>query len=314
MESHLALTNGHSPATRRRAWSARLAFALIAAATLTEDPHTSAQQPRWTARLVTQIGDIDGPAALSTVWDLEIGRNGEVFVAQPTTGSILVFSAQGQLLRTIGRKGEGPGEFQTVGRTGWTSDTLWALNFRNINLFTANGAFVRRITPTALPNLGPHITIPTPGPLLADGTIMVIPNVSSGAIANGDINSAPVIRVTQSGTLVDTLAIVSLAGNGIMLNIQGRRSAAQQPYMDAPLWLNTADGQGLVIVDRRVRGQAGTPLFRVIRTNLRGDTVVSRTHQYRRVPMTDQWRNDLIKRLARSRTGNGAVPVECRRA
>jgi hypothetical protein len=257
----------------------------------------AAQQTRWTAQLRTRIGEVDGPAALTEVFDLEIGTNGEIYVGQPRTWNVLVFSSQGQPLRTIGRRGQGPGEFQTVGRLGWIGDTLWVLNFRNVNLFRPDGSFVRRVAPATLPNLGEGVRMLLPGPILSDGSILLIPESDPAAVARGDVRMEPVVRSTQAGELIDTMAVVSVMGRTVYLNIQRRAAREAHPVADAPLWLNTADGQGLVLVERSVHGRSPAREFRVMRINLAGDTIVSSTFRYQPVAITAEWRNQLFSRL-----------------
>ena len=43
--------------------------------------------------------------------------------------AIVVLDAEGGFVRTIGRKGEGPGEFVVIGDMGFVGDTLWLQNW-----------------------------------------------------------------------------------------------------------------------------------------------------------------------------------------
>ncbi|HEX5581709.1 MAG TPA: NHL repeat-containing protein, partial [Gemmatimonadaceae bacterium] len=56
--------------------------------------------------------DGDGPDAFSDVHDIAVDGAGNVYVLQRITKSIHVFDPTGRFVRTIGRAGKGPGEFE----------------------------------------------------------------------------------------------------------------------------------------------------------------------------------------------------------
>ena len=67
--------------------------------------------------------------ACGTKGDLEVGPNGDIYTFHGQEHNIRVHSAEGRLIRTIGRQGEGPGEFKGSGRMGILGDSLWVLDF-----------------------------------------------------------------------------------------------------------------------------------------------------------------------------------------
>lgn len=83
-------------------------------------------------------GEVDvsasGFAAVSTL--------GTVIVAQPNDHRFLIFR-QDSLARGVGRRGSGPGEFESVGSLGWMADTIWVAGRNSISLFTEAGVFLR---------------------------------------------------------------------------------------------------------------------------------------------------------------------------
>ena len=60
------------------------------------------------------IGTMDGeePYQLHTVSDAARGGNGQILVLNTSTAEVRVFDANGRYLRSIGRRGRGPGEFR----------------------------------------------------------------------------------------------------------------------------------------------------------------------------------------------------------
>lgn len=63
-----------------------------------------------------QIGELDGPEEFlfGYISDVAVNRKGEIYVADRKLNEIRKFSKDGKYLLTIGRKGQGPGEFQSV--------------------------------------------------------------------------------------------------------------------------------------------------------------------------------------------------------
>ena len=63
-----------------------------------------------------RVGSPDDPEAAFTWFrQLEVGSDGTIFTAHPQERQIRVHDASGVFVRTIGRKGEGPGEFDRIG-------------------------------------------------------------------------------------------------------------------------------------------------------------------------------------------------------
>lgn len=65
---------------------------------------------------------------LSRIGGVVSGPNGLLVVGQPQDRQLRLFSATGAPLATVGRKGGGPGEFQSAGNFFWTGDTLWVVD------------------------------------------------------------------------------------------------------------------------------------------------------------------------------------------
>jgi len=63
-----------------------------------------------------RIGALEGPAelAFAGISDVAVNGNGEIYVADRRLAEIRKFDKEGQHLLTFGRKGQGPGEFQSV--------------------------------------------------------------------------------------------------------------------------------------------------------------------------------------------------------
>ncbi|RPJ03173.1 MAG: 6-bladed beta-propeller, partial [Candidatus Aminicenantes bacterium] len=92
-----------------------------------EDGVTTVQNPAqgiWNLRgspglsLVkeSQIGALDGPAELTFagIADIAVNNYGEIYIADRRLAEIRKFDKDGKYILTFGRKGQGPGEFQSI--------------------------------------------------------------------------------------------------------------------------------------------------------------------------------------------------------
>lgn len=101
------------------------------------------------AEATLRIGTIDEP--VETIFNLvvamDIGSDGSLYVLESSAGEIRVFSEAGEYVRTIGRQGDGPGEFRRPGALGVREDTLWVHDGRaqKLELFTTDGLHVRSL-------------------------------------------------------------------------------------------------------------------------------------------------------------------------
>ena len=74
-----------------------------------------------------------------------VDESGNIFICDYRDSSVKVFDSHGQFVRTIGRKGSGPGEFETVGRVYCLPDgklMMLDLGLRRGSLFSNEGRFI----------------------------------------------------------------------------------------------------------------------------------------------------------------------------
>ena len=81
--------------------------------------------------------------------------DGAIVVADGSANALRFFDAFGRVTRTVGRRGEGPGEFRQLG---WVRqcahDSLFAFDIfpRRISVFSASGRFVRQFLAPGMPD------------------------------------------------------------------------------------------------------------------------------------------------------------------
>lgn len=111
-------------------------------------PHPAFGQPeRWTSERTVKIGDaLDPETGLTRVGDV-IVMGDRLLVTQDLERRVRVFSLTGDFLGFIGRGGEGPGEFRSVGSAGLHDGRVWVhdRSSRRFQYFDAEGSFVSSV-------------------------------------------------------------------------------------------------------------------------------------------------------------------------
>ena len=93
-----------------------------------------------------RLGSLDDPEpALPFFRALTVGPDGRIYTVHRQENLIRIHDPTGRPAGTIGRAGDGPGEFRGVSRMGWVGDTLWVLDtrFYRFSFFDADGTLLR---------------------------------------------------------------------------------------------------------------------------------------------------------------------------
>jgi len=88
----------------------------------------------WHVEEMLRIGELDGdgPTVIGGIRAIEVDAEGNILVFDHLANELRIFSAEGLHQRTIGRAGEGPGEFQSVLAVSQSPDGLtWVVDGRN---------------------------------------------------------------------------------------------------------------------------------------------------------------------------------------
>jgi hypothetical protein len=264
--------------------------------------------PAWT---MTRDLRIDaGEQDLSPVSWLAVAPNGTIVVNQSQDGQLRFFDARGADLGTFGRKGQGPGEFQTPSRFGWVGDTLWVGDFstRRYTLVSPDRKLVRTtpwMAPATisgeLPGIATEdISSVSPYVLLGDGSqvlAVILKEESGSQTANRPI---PMARADRAGRLArligirprgDCYARASIGRGGFMV--------AAVPFCALVLEDFSPDGgrYAIALVERAERAS-----YRVSVIRTTGDTAFNRLYAYRPVPLPRMVFDSIIAR----RTARGS--------
>lgn len=257
--------------------------ALLIAASLCAAMNGYAQEApeRWELIEELRIGSIDGATALSSVHALLLSPDGrEIYVGQHRENLIRVFDAvDGTFLRTIGRRGQGPGEFNWLMDMGWKADTLVVKDaaLRRMTLLSQAGQHLRT---------DPSPNAPVPGAIgsenpityLANGTIVGLTNISLGEVIGGEIQKAWWVQMTRDGSILRTLAERDVRNAFSYMEIDGRGLAFGQPLSET-VFVRIAPNGSTVVVARGEPATDSNARIQVTRFGLSGDTIYNRFYR-----------------------------------
>ena len=175
-----------------------------------------------------QIGQQDGPPEYQFTRIVAVGRlaDGSIAVADAEYAEIRIFDASGRFVRKMGRRGQGPGEFQSLG---WIRvlprDSILAADLTGrLTLFDPLGAVVRSW------NLDAPWPVPPPARPGFSGAVMSVTMVPN-AFADGSFLSyrtAPSRPGPELKTLRDTMVVARFSAGGVHLDDVGRFLALEK--------------------------------------------------------------------------------------
>jgi len=234
--------------------------------------------------------------------------DGGLLIADRAENSIRVLDATGKLVRSVGRTGDGPGEFQSMmwaGRCGSDSLLVWDLGRRQATMIGSSGAPVRQFAvpagDTALPpfqfSCSPRGTIAyrSAPRRIRDATSPLNPNIVGV--------SAAAYRIGRDGAIAQRLGDIPAGEVVTMVSPGGGRGSAPRPLgrtahigaLDNAVVISSADSALVTVM--RTNGQTSRhPLPITLRapTRTEFDDAVQATASMVRGPM----RQALVEQLA----------------
>jgi hypothetical protein len=241
----------------------------------------------WRIEEELRIGsaEVEGPELFGNISALAVDPMGRIYVAESQAQEIRVFDANGEHVRTIGRKGGGPGEFQQISGMGWGADgNLWVMDPQNSRIAVIDTA--GELVTSHRRNAG-FVMIPWRGGFDGQGRLYDV----SGAPGGGGLGGfrQVLIRYDESMTPVDTFWIpeydtpsFDLVGEG------GRRMmSANVPFAPGLVWTFDDDGHVWMGINDQ---------YRLHRVTFEGDTLEVVEREHRPVPVTAEDREEALGR------------------
>jgi len=127
--------------------------AILLACTGTEDALTGSGPEEW--ELVEDLRLDANAEDFSAVWLVYVGPRGEIVVPELQDYRVRLYDSTGARVATVGRSGEGPGEFQHVTTVFWAADTVVVADIvlDRATYLLMDGTLVRtRVLPHRAPN------------------------------------------------------------------------------------------------------------------------------------------------------------------
>ena len=246
----------------------------------------------------------DSQDSLSSVGAIITSHDGLVYVTDPMERRILVFDAFGKLIRTMGRPGKGPGEFQRLGPIGLVGDTVWVGDpiSRRVTLFGPSGELLRSKLFGRPANSGYELAYPVPSEYLKDGSALAMPSMTAEYFGRPGFERVPVLRMLHDGRS-DTAFFLSLTHYTWEVSNGHELGHGTQPFSDATLAAFSSHGAGAVVVERQARTDEGQPVFTVVRIGGKAEQLYRVAIRYDPLPIPREAVDSAISALAEGAKG-----------
>jgi hypothetical protein len=212
---------------------------------------------------VLTFGRFDGPPeyVFGRITGLNTGHDGSIWVFDAQVPALRQFDTTGRYIKTIGRGGEGPGEYGSLVSLAFPRDGgAIVLSFPSggaslalqrthnaIQTLSASGALVSSFAIPSVPrrrSAGPPISVSSSGTLVVDTADALYVSTTVGAMpaSAGTPQSRPIdamIRYLPNGTARDTILVPALGLVPVDFSGTG-------PYMPRECWAFTRLGHLLV--------------------------------------------------------------------
>jgi|CXWL01.1.fsa_nt_gi hypothetical protein len=216
---------------------------------------------------------------------MAVSRSGVVAVADATDRQVVLFPVGARPPMRIGRKGEGPGEFESIAVVGWHTDSLWVRDQRKLSLFSPSGQFIRQI-----PIPSPQLVLPGREPeRLLGGDVLAL---------GADNQMLELVTTRGQALVVGTVGPSGLL-NRAALSIeppkcpgQGVPGAVRMPFCTKPLVSASASGRWIASVVLASRA-AGRVAMSVTVTDEAGTVRWAQKLDFAEVPISRQYADSI---------------------
>jgi hypothetical protein len=278
--------------TVMRAVACRIAFALVVSGCA---ERATEGYPGFEGRVgvLRQELRIDGHAHnLVPIRAIAVHQNGTIAINQVQDGRILFFSDSGALLGSVGRRGEGPGEFINPFLLGWNADALWVFDgiLRRITFVTSSmkiAGLVSHVAAAARPAPAdsgrfPAFPFAFPQAVGPDGSIYAFfGRQANQVLPEPFTDRRPLGRMNQDGVIRHVVVLLpSSEGAGITDPL----GSASLPFANTAQY-QVAPQAGRVGIAMATLEGPDAATFSLTITDLDGDTVVARRYRFEPEPI-----------------------------
>lgn len=249
----------------------------------------NADEPLWTpgtAWRVTEdlrIGSAmsDGPDLFGAILSFDVDAWGRIFVLDDLAQEVRVFDSDGAFVRTVGRKGEGPGEFLQAGSVDLSRNgEIWVMGMSQgrVAIFDTAGTFMRQ-EPTLA---GGMVLKPYPGGFDPVGRYNVV--LRGGGLrrmARFDQSFSPIdtISLPENPEETEYFELVNEGGGGIRVGV---------PFQGFMTWRFSRTGTVWTLLAGR---------YQLTEMTSDGDVLRRITKEHEPIPVTGDELEEAIERL-----------------
>ena len=267
-----------------------------------------------------RIGSQSDPdIGFTSVGGVVVGPDRRMYVSERQDLQMRIYDAAGKLERVVGRRGQGPGEFQWMSHLGLLGDTVWVMDHHNarITLFNRDGDLIETMPAPGIRLTRPHrrnAIFPTY--LRPDRNwVSGIGGYERSAYEETSFTVAELL-FDASGALADTLRTLEVVYPPLTVTIDSVSILGADLLQDDPI-IRHDPGARTVIV-RRARATSDAPsTFSVTSTSVSGDTVFDTSFEYRPIPVNETYIDRVVESSPagyKARMGAGRIERALRSA
>jgi hypothetical protein len=203
-------------------------------------------------------------------------------------------------LASVGKKGQGPGEFASITRVGWHGDSMWVsdASLRRVSWFTADGTLIRTVANPAVSDkpvsgsVTERVLHMTPTYVMSDGALAGNAFLAPRGAATRRISGSAFVRVSETGD-VSVIARLSqyTADERFFMSYAGLANPI--PFVVAPTYVVSSDAAYRAHLEPLQTSDAGgTVSITLVRST--GGAVYHTSFAYRGVPIPKAVRDSAI--------------------
>lgn len=262
---------------------------ILLACTGTEDALPASGPGEW--ELVEDLRLDANAEDFSAVWFFYVGPRGEIVVPERQDYRVRIYDSTGTRVATVGRRGQGPGEFQHVTTALWAADTLVVYDQPSARLtyLLLDGTLVRTVTvPYRAPNFGaaarePDTTFQIFNPVFVDDEGAMLGLAYTRVFADGmwQPSRQVVVRMARDATPRIVAVPPQFNDDRLVVTVFGFQSRV--PFTFRPRRRFGRDGRRLLFATADQSSLDGTYNLTMLRPT--GDTVFARSYTYGGAPI-----------------------------
>jgi hypothetical protein len=220
-----------------------------------------------------------------------VGTRGEIVVPLSQDGQLRIYDSTGRRIAAVGRRGQAPGEFQSLGRVGLKADTFWVhdARARRFTYVAPTGEILRTGSlPGSLAGITPFSPVQGFGLITAvginaDGSMLAMGRRMEGEVGRFNIDpNDEVLNISVSGEIRGVAQAPSLQDERWNMEVAGLGRSV--PFAARPHAAFSSDGSRFAFLTTDLTSdEGGTWTITVYRAN--GDTAFTRTFPFHGVPI-----------------------------